>query len=222
VTREVAPQNTRVAKRVYARTRSFPESEVLPTAVVHNQWSCPHVDHRRWRRNGADGDAGGMRNTCLLLATALAMLLAAPSAPARVAARFSWPLTSPHPVLRRFEPPSRPFGPGHRGVDLGGVAGQPVLAAGDGVVRYAGPLVDRPVISIEHAGGLRTTYEPVLPTVRPGQQVSRGQLVGRLQPGHPGCLAVCLHWGAHRGTEYLDPLRLVSTGGVRLLPWRDP
>lgn len=162
-----------------------------------------------------------MRNTCLVLAATLAMLLVAPSAPARVAARFSWPL-NPHPVLRRFEPPSTPFGPGHRGVDLGGAADQPVLAAGDGVVRYAGPLADRPVISIEHAGGLHTTYEPVTPTVQPGQQVTRGQLVGRLQPGHAGCPAVCLHWGVRRGAEYLDPLRLVSTGGVRLLPWRDP
>src|SRR5437660_1105608 len=63
--------------------------------------------------------------------------------------RFGWPLASPHPVLRRFEPPSTPYGPGHRGVDLGGLAGEPVFAAGDGLVLYAGPLADCDLVSIE-------------------------------------------------------------------------
>lgn len=138
-------------------------------------------------------------------------------------ARFHWPLIRPHPVLRRFQRPRTPYGPGHRGVDLGGQVGEPVLAAGSGLVLYAGPLADRSLVSIEHAGGLRTTYEPVRPTVRVGQYVQRGQVIGLLMAGHPGCPAVapmvCLHWGAHRGRVYLDPLRLVEAGHVRLLPW---
>jgi murein DD-endopeptidase MepM/ murein hydrolase activator NlpD len=108
-------------------------------------------------------------------------------------------------------------------VDLGGQVGEPVLAAGDGLVLYAGPLADRSLVSIEHAGGLRTTYEPVSPVVRVGQTVRRGQVIGELMAGHPGCPAtaptVCLHWGAHRQAVYLDPLRLVESGHVRLLPW---
>ncbi|MBO0840778.1 MAG: M23 family metallopeptidase [Sciscionella sp.] len=162
--------------------------------------------------------------------------------------RYGWPLAPPHPVLRPFQPPTTPYGPGHRGVDLGGQAGEPVLAAGDGVIIYAGRLVDRSLVSIEHFGGLRTTYEPIAPVVKVGQRVRRGQLIGHLQPGHPGCpigspspsavpsarpspsaggapaahdgAPACLHWGAHRGIVYLDPLRLVSAGTVRLLPWR--
>lgn len=137
--------------------------------------------------------------------------------------RFHWPLAPPHPVLRRFQAPSTPWGPGHRGVDLGGRPAEPVLAAGSGLVLYAGPLADRSLVSIEHAGGLRTTYEPVRPTVRVGDHVERGQVIGTLLPGHPGCPArpptVCLHWGVHRESVYLDPLRLVDTGHVRLLPW---
>jgi murein DD-endopeptidase MepM/ murein hydrolase activator NlpD len=136
---------------------------------------------------------------------------------------FQWPLAPPHPVLRPFQPPTTPYGPGHRGVDLGGRVGEPVLAAGDGLVLYAGPLVDRSLVSIEHPGGLRTTYEPVRPVVVVGQTVRRGQVIGELMAGHPGCPAtapaVCLHWGAHRAAVYLDPLRLVETGHVRLLPW---
>jgi murein DD-endopeptidase MepM/ murein hydrolase activator NlpD len=138
------------------------------------------------------------------------------------AARFSWPLAPPHPVLRRFDPPDAPWGAGHRGVDLGGTAGEPVLAVADGVVAFAGPLVYRGVVSVDHAGGLRSTYEPVEPAVTPGQAVTRGAVLGYLSPGHPGCLApACLHWGVKRGDEYLDPLVLVATTGhVRLLPWR--
>jgi murein DD-endopeptidase MepM/ murein hydrolase activator NlpD len=139
--------------------------------------------------------------------------------------RFAWPLAPPHPVLRPFQPPSTPYGPGHRGVDLGGYLNEPVLAADRGLVLYAGPLADRTLVSIEHPGGLRTTYEPVLPSVRVGEEVRRGQVIGTLQAGHPGCPAtapvVCLHWGAHRQRTYLDPLRLLESGRISLLPWLD-
>ena len=153
------------------------------------------------------------------------------------AVRFAWPIPPPHPVLRPFQPPLGPYGPGHRGVDLGGTAGEAVFAAGDGLVLYAGPLADRSLVSIEHRDGLRTTYEPVDPSVRVGQYVSRGQLIGHLQPGHAGCplpavpppptgpavaatpTRACLHWGVHRDHVYLDPLRLVLAGHIRLLPW---
>lgn len=135
---------------------------------------------------------------------------------------FAWPLAPPHPVLRPFQAPTAPWGPGHRGVDLGAQAGDAVLAIADGTVVFAGHLVDRPVISIDHATGLRSTYEPVVPIVTAGQAVHRGDLLGHLLPGHPECTATpaCLHWGIKRGDEYLDPLILVSTTRhVRLLPW---
>jgi murein DD-endopeptidase MepM/ murein hydrolase activator NlpD len=146
-----------------------------------------------------------------------------PSITPTAAEPFQWPLAPPHPLLRPFQPPSTPYGPGHRGVDLGGQEGEQVLAAGSGLVLYAGPLADRSLVSIEHASGLRTTYEPVQPTVRVGQQVRRGQVIGVLLGSHPGCPAtaptVCLHWGVHRQDVYLDPVRLLDLGHVRLLPW---
>jgi murein DD-endopeptidase MepM/ murein hydrolase activator NlpD len=135
---------------------------------------------------------------------------------------FSWPLAPPHPVLRPFQAPSVPWGPGHRGVDLGAAPGDPVFAVADGTVVFAGVLVDRPVISVDHAGGLRSTYEPVTPVVTAGQAVGRGEVLGHLEPGHPECTGApaCLHWGIRRGEEYLDPLALVMARHVRLLPWR--
>jgi murein DD-endopeptidase MepM/ murein hydrolase activator NlpD len=149
--------------------------------------------------------------------------VAAPAA----APEYSWPLAPPHAVLRPFQPPATRFGPGHRGVDLDGSVGSPVYAAGDGMVLYAGRINDRTLVSVEHSGGLRTTYEPIVPGVQVGQQVLRGELIGHLQAGHAPCgvafdgLRACLHWGARMGDVYLDPLRLVGVGSVRLLPW-DP
>ncbi|WP_084211247.1 peptidoglycan DD-metalloendopeptidase family protein [Pseudonocardia acaciae] len=133
---------------------------------------------------------------------------------------YGWPLLPRASVSRPFQPPSRPYGPGHRGADLVGSPGQPVVAAGDGVVVYAGPLADRGVVSVQHPDGLRTTYEPVTALVRGGQPVRRGQPLGSLAPGHLGCPApACLHWGLRRDGEYLDPLQLVRRAPVRLLPW---
>lgn len=148
-----------------------------------------------------------------------AVAMTGPPAPA---ARFGWPLSPAPLVSRPFQPPSRPYGPGHRGADLVGAVAQPVLAAGDGVVVYAAPLADRGVVSVQHRGGLRTTYEPVTAAVRAGAVVRRGQRLGELAGGHPGCPApACLHWGLRRDTEYLDPLMLVRPARVRLLPWPD-
>jgi hypothetical protein len=136
---------------------------------------------------------------------------------------FAWPLDGVPRVVRPFDPPAQPWLAGHRGVDLAATPGATVRAAGPGQVRFAGQIAGRPVISIDHAGGLRTTYEPVEPVVRAGDQVSAGDPIGRLAAGHPGCAAAaCLHWGLRRGDVYLDPLTLLGLGQVRLLPLLSP
>ncbi|PRW62548.1 M23 family metallopeptidase [Actinopolyspora mortivallis] len=142
---------------------------------------------------------------------------------APVAGSLSPPLSSSSGIANNFHLPAGYYGPGHRGVDLLGRAGQHVHAAAAGVVVHAGNVVDRPVVSVEHRNGTRTTYEPVRPTVSPGERVARGQALGRLAGGHPGCPAnppeACLHWGLRRGDEYFDPLRALPAPEVRLLPW---
>jgi len=154
----------------------------------------------------------------------LALLVVAAPAPAFAAAttpapRWTAPLTGPLDVTRPFERPPGPYAAGHRGVDLGGAAGSPVLAAGDGVVVFAGMVAGRPVVSIDHADGRRTTYEPVDPTVAAGQAVARGTPIGVLLAGHAGCpREACLHWGLRRGETYLDPMLLLHPVQVRLLP----
>jgi murein DD-endopeptidase MepM/ murein hydrolase activator NlpD len=132
---------------------------------------------------------------------------------------WALPLGGGLPVTRPFEAPPHPYAAGHRGADLRGSAGSVVLAAGDGVVVFAGMVAGRPVVSIDHAGGLRTTYEPVDPSVGAGLRVTRGSPIGTLLTGHAGCpVAACLHWGLRRGETYLDPLSLLRPPRVRLLP----
>lgn len=137
-----------------------------------------------------------------------------------VVALWTAPLGDPLTVTRPFVAPASPYGPGHRGVDLAGAPGATVGAAGTGVVVFAGMVAGRPVVSVAHADGLRTTYEPVTPSVAAGQAVARGSPIGSLLPGHPGCpAAACLHWGLLRGETYLDPLLLLEPPRIRLLPW---
>jgi murein DD-endopeptidase MepM/ murein hydrolase activator NlpD len=155
----------------------------------------------------------------LLPATAVAG--PGPPAPAARVRSAGWvaPLAGALQVTRRLDIGQNPYGPGHRGVDLAGTPGEQVLAAGDGVVVFAGMVAGRPVVSVDHAGGLRTTYEPVASTVGAGQPVARGSPIGTLVAGHAGCpVAACLHWGLRRSEVYLDPLALLRPLRVRLLP----
>ena len=90
-------------------------------------------------------------------------------------------------------------------------------------VVFAGVLAGRPVVSLAHSGGLRTSYEPVRAAVRVGQLVDSTTALGTLEPGHPGCAAVaCLHWGAMWGpaarADYVDPLGLLASTRIRLKP----
>ncbi|WP_433216316.1 M23 family metallopeptidase [Dactylosporangium sp. CS-047395] len=145
----------------------------------------------------------------------------APENPAEappVPGQFEAPLDGPVTVTRGFEPPSDRYAAGHRGVDLAGVPGQTVRSAGEGTVVFAGMVGGRPVVSVEHPGGVRTTYEPVAWTVVRGQAVAPGTPLGTLRPGHPSCPApACLHWGLRTDDKvYLDPLSLLRHTRVRL------
>lgn len=133
-----------------------------------------------------------------------------------------WPLVPEPEVVRGFEPPSSPWGAGHRGVDLLGQVGQGVRAALPGRISFAGVLAGRGVVVVDH-GATRTTYEPVTASVAVGTPVDAGERIGALQLAGSHCFPrACLHWGWIEGTTYLDPLRLVGAGPVRLLPlWRD-
>lgn len=134
--------------------------------------------------------------------------------------RHRWPLRPVPRVTRAFEPPPQRWLAGHRGVDLAGRPGQQVLASAAGTVRFSGVVAGRGVVTVQHPGGLRTTYEPVTSRASIGSAVRAGSRIGTLSSGGSHCApAACLHWGALTGPEvYLDPLTLLGAGRVILLP----
>lgn len=133
------------------------------------------------------------------------------AAPGGTVPAYSWPLQpGPDRIVRDFDPPAEPWLAGNRGLDLAGRPDEPVHAANAGLVTFAGQVGGTGVVVVTF-GALRTTYEPVTPSVHRGERVRTGQVIGRLD-------AAELHWGLLRGTDYLDPLALLGLERVRLLP----
>jgi murein DD-endopeptidase MepM/ murein hydrolase activator NlpD len=124
--------------------------------------------------------------------------------------RWHWPLDGARVVVRPYLAPATPWAAGHRGVDLEATSSA-VRAPADGVVHFVGFVVNRPVLSIEHAGGLLTSYEPVTSSLSVGDTVRAGDEIGTLQRGHCA-IVTCLHFGVRLGGEYVSPLLML--GGV--------
>lgn len=137
------------------------------------------------------------------------------------ASRWEWPIGPPRTIVREFEAPPTPYAAGHRGIDLRAPGGTEVLAPEDGAVHFAGVVVDRPVLSLRHADGLLSSFEPVTTELAKGDTVRAGEVIGTVADGGH-CAGGCLHVGARlNGTEYVSPLLFL--GGVPravLLPTR--
>jgi murein DD-endopeptidase MepM/ murein hydrolase activator NlpD len=159
--------------------------------------------------------AAGVVRVALLVAVCVSVLaIPTPAAAARpLPAPAGWPLRGAPVVQRGFAPAALAWASGHRGIDLVAKPGEEILAAASGTVTFAGSIAGKPVVSIDH-GSVRTTYEPVVSTLRVGERVELGQVIGALKTGGH-CLG-CLHWGLREGGNYLDPLLLVGNRGGRL------
>jgi murein DD-endopeptidase MepM/ murein hydrolase activator NlpD len=127
---------------------------------------------------------------------------------------WGWPLPGKPRVAHAFDPPDKPWLAGHRGVDLLAGQGSPVLAPTAAVVSFSGVVVDRPVITVATADGLKLSFEPVDSPLQIGDSVARGAQLGTLAgpthcDGGPPGEDSCLHWGVRRGETYLNPLQFI-------------
>lgn len=122
---------------------------------------------------------------------------------------------SPAPIVDRFDLPERVWQAGNRGIDYGTGPGEPVTAAADGEVVFAGTVGGALFVTVLHIDGLRTSYSFLAQVrVRRGQSVRAGDVVGLT--GGP------FHFGVRTpdGT-YLDPELLLAgllEPHVRLVP----
>ncbi len=137
---------------------------------------------------------------------------------------WAWPVGPSHLIVNPYLAPSTRYSAGHRGIDLAAGAGAPVVAPADGTVHFAGVVVNRPVLSIRHPGGLISSFEPVTTDLREGATVTRGAVVGAVAAGAAGgghCETGCVHFGVRLHGEYVSPLNYL--GGIPasvLLPTR--
>lgn len=135
---------------------------------------------------------------------------------------WAWPVTGP--VIRGFDPPTSPFGAGHRGIDIAVPFGTTILAPEAGTVSFAGRVGGELFVTLDHGGGLSSTYSWLSSVaVRKNDVVARGQPIGATGAGHPGSAVPHLHLGVRLDGQYQDPLAYLAPLGVqdfiRLVPF---
>jgi murein DD-endopeptidase MepM/ murein hydrolase activator NlpD len=118
--------------------------------------------------------------------------------------RWNWPVRPPV-VERPFEAPQSVYSAGHRGIDLGAPSGTAIVAPGQATVRFAGVVIDRPVLTLDHGDGVLSSYEPLLSELAVGDTVAAGQHIGVLGSGGH-CGSGCLHVGVRVDGRYVSPL----------------
>ncbi|MFC4223449.1 M23 family metallopeptidase [Lysinibacter cavernae] len=134
-------------------------------------------------------------------------------------------------IYRPFVAPSTPYSAGHRGVDFVVADRQQLRAPADGVIHFQGTVVDRPVVSIRHADGYISSFEPAQSSLVQGDSVAAGQPFGEIRHDlsenahcasghdthpdrapvnftHESAIAPCLHVGARLNGEYVNPMIL--------------
>ena len=142
------------------------------------------------------------------------------------AGKLLWPI--PHAIVSQgfgpsnlaFEAAYAGFPHFHTGLDLAVPLGTPVFAAADGVVIQAGPMTDQSgelvgygnYVILEHVDGLRTLYAHLMGwTVKPGDTVKRGQLVGVV--GSTGnSTGPHTHFEVRIENTPVDPMQFLAAG----------
>lgn len=156
----------------------------------------------------------GSRGWSTAVCVALLLVFSAASAGAQSVASAVLAPPVDAVVERYFDPPGSPYGPGHRGIDYAVAAGTRVRAAGDGVVSWAGSVAGNLSVTIDHGGGLESTYSILASLeVARGETVSEGRFIGTVGDDHEGASGG-LHFGVKLHDEYVDPLDYLRPMGL--------
>ncbi|AOJ06858.1 hypothetical protein WS71_05660 [Burkholderia mayonis] len=129
-----------------------------------------------------------------------AQLPAASAASEAVAPSFAWPVRGP--ILKALDDAKHP------GINIGGAGGEPVKAAADGVVAYAGNSLRGygNFVIIKHDDVYLTAYAHNRALmVKEGDKVAKGQKIAEM--GNSDADRVMLHFEIRRKGVPVDPLK---------------
>jgi lipoprotein NlpD len=117
---------------------------------------------------------------------------------------WAWPASGP--ILQGFDPAK------NKGVDLAGKAGDPVLAAADGSVVYAGSALRGygNLVIVKHGATFVSAYahnQSLL--VKDGQSVKRGQKIAEM--GQSEADRVKLHFEIRKNSTPIDPMQYLPS-----------
>ena len=161
-----------------------------------------------------------------VIAVAIIGLLGTMVVPARAAQWLIPPVDGP--IAARFDAPASRWGPGHRGIDYAVPPGTAVRAAGTGTVTFAGPVATTVAVTIDHGGGMETTYTDLGDAlVVAGQTVTQGHVIGHSAEAHAGGIEG-VHLGVIVNGRYVDPEQHVGpldiSAAIHLAPhvWMPP
>jgi hypothetical protein len=144
----------------------------------------------------------GAAVACVLFAIVGAAPAAATPSPPTYAPPVDAPVSDP------FRAPADRYAAGNRGIEYATTRGAAVVAAADGVVRFAGVVARQLWVTVAHVDGLRTTVGPLADAaVAAGDRVVQGDLLGRA--------AGALLFTVRRGDEYIDPASVLVDAGSR-------
>lgn len=146
-----------------------------------------------------------------LFLTAAVAVVAYLAVPAPAHAEWVWPLRGP--VVTTYRNGDDPYAGGqHRGIDIAGPVGAPVVAAAGGEVRFAGTAgTSGLTVSVRTADGFDTSYLHLSSvSVRAGEVVSSGDALGAVgMTGSRSTSEPHLHFGVREAGArhaYLNPL----------------
>lgn len=125
-------------------------------------------------------------------------------AAADVSVNWAWPVSGP--LLQGFDPAK------NKGIDIAGKAGDPVLAAADGTVVYAGSALRGygNLLIVKHSATFVSAYahnQTLL--VKDGQSVKRGQKIAEM--GQSEADRVKLHFEIRKNSTPVDPMQYLPS-----------
>jgi hypothetical protein len=162
-----------------------------------------------------------------LIITAVLLLSLVSSAPPAWGAEWRWPLHGE--VITPYRNGDDPYAADqHRGIDIAGEVGDPVVAAAGGEVRFAGTVgASGLTVSVRTIDGFDTSYLHLSSiSVRAGERVAAGDRLGAVGvTGTRSAVQPHLHFGVREaGTRhaYRNPLDFLPPPGTMPSPHETP